>query len=85
MTTTKAMPLSAGMAAKKPCSAAMLPAEPPRPTIGSIAYERLGTASSTTSASASSAWSGAGCEARLFGGAGDGRSGERGAFGSSMG
>ena len=36
MTTTKAMPESAGMAAKNACSAGMLPAEPPRPTIGSI-------------------------------------------------
>ena len=62
----------------------MLPAEPPRPTIGSISYERRGTASSTRSARLFLGVVGSGLEARLVG-AGGGGSGERGAFGSSMG
>ena len=60
MTTTKAIPVSAGVASKNACRAAMPPADPPSPTIGSMAKLRDGTASSMTSASSSSAWSGAG-------------------------
>lgn len=33
--TTKAMPVSGGIDSKKACNAGMLPADPPRPTIGS--------------------------------------------------
>ena len=34
--TTKTIPLSAGIALKNSCSAQMLPADPPSPTIGSV-------------------------------------------------
>jgi hypothetical protein len=34
--TTKAIPLSTGMVEKNRCNAAMLPADPPSPTTGSI-------------------------------------------------
>ncbi len=43
--TTKAMPESGGIARKNACSAGMLPAEPPRPTIGSWAVARGSTTS----------------------------------------
>jgi hypothetical protein len=36
ITTTKASPVSGGMVVKNSCSASMLPAEPPRPTSGTL-------------------------------------------------
>src|SRR5688572_22820485 len=64
-TTTKTMPVSAGIFVKNSCKGLMQPAEPPSPTTGSVWKVYAGTMVSTSSASTCSALSAGSWEASV--------------------